>query len=199
MLPSACHSKERNSVYVGIIRHRIPGIATTRRITSYDRALSHWAVADLTVFNFGRSSREKVQHSLVDGGLGYISVRNHLLMGGRRTGGMSVKLGVVATAAAMNPENSEAIMKLVGQHAGNAKDVRNIFTVLTVLFAVYMATIALRKIELKKTVLWGVAVVFMLIWMIGAYKIALAGHMGATLVHKYQVTVPMEAMPEAKP
>ncbi len=116
-----------------------------------------------------------------------------------RTGGMSIKGGVVATAIAMNPDSSDAIMKLVGEHADAAKDVRNIFTVITVLFAAFMATVAMRKLELKKLVLWGVAAIFMVLWLFGAVKLTQAGHMGATLVHKYQVTVPVEATPDAKP
>ncbi|MHB1460373.1 MAG: DUF2231 domain-containing protein [Armatimonadota bacterium] len=116
-----------------------------------------------------------------------------------QTGGMSIKGGVVATATAMNPDNADAIMKLVGEHADAAKDVRNIFTGITILFAAFLATVTFRKQELKKSVLWGVAAIFMVLWLFGAYKLTLAGHMGATLVHKYQVTVPVEATPDAKP
>lgn len=116
-----------------------------------------------------------------------------------KTGGMSIKGEVVALATATNPSSAEAINALVKLHAETAKEVCNIFTALTVIFGVFLGILVMRTVELKKLMLWAIAAVFMMLWAFGAVKLAQAGHMGATLVHKYQVTVPVEATPPANP
>ena len=111
------------------------------------------------------------------------------------TGEASEKAGMVATAMAVQPDASKAIMDTVEAHSGLAESARNIFTAITVLFTLFVLFSLVSKREMSRVAAVVIALVFIALWSLGALKIVQAGHLGATLVHKYQVTVPVEVLP----
>ena len=108
------------------------------------------------------------------------------------TGGLSVKADLVAAAMAMNPDASKAIQETLREHAELAEATRNIFTMVSLMFGAFVGFIMVTKRELNRAATAGITVAFLVLWGFGAYKLTETGHLGATLVHKYQVTVPVE-------
>ncbi len=111
------------------------------------------------------------------------------------TGEASVKSGMVAAAMAVQPDVSKAIMDTVEAHSELAESARNIFTAITALFTLFVLFSLVSKRVMSRAAAVVIALVFVALWSLGAIKIAQAGHLGATLVHKYHVTVPMEVLP----
>ena len=108
------------------------------------------------------------------------------------TGGLSVKADLVAAAMAMNPDASKAIQETLHKHAEYAEATRNIFTMVSLVFGAFVGFIMVTKRELSRAATASIAVAFLVLWGFGAYKLTQTGHLGATLVHTYQVTVPVE-------
>lgn len=108
------------------------------------------------------------------------------------TGEMSEKAGLVTAAMKKMPEAATAINDTLETHSDLAESARNIFTAVTGLFTLFVAFSLLTKRVYAKAASVGIALVFLVLWGVGAFKVIQVGHLGATLVHKYQVTVPVE-------
>lgn len=111
------------------------------------------------------------------------------------SGEASESAGLVKAAMAAQPESSKIIDETLETHSELAESARNIFTVVTALFSLFVVFSLVTKREYSRVAAFGIAVVFLILWGFGAVKIAQAGHLGATLVHKYQVHVPVEVKP----
>ncbi len=111
------------------------------------------------------------------------------------SGEASEKAGLVAAAMAAQPDVSKVIDDTLETHSSLAESARNIFTAITALFSLFVIFALVSKREMSRVAAVVIALIFVALWSLGAIKIAQAGHLGATLVHKYHVTVPVEVLP----